>query len=104
MIEYHILKALGKNPAHTQRSLARTLNVSVGKVNYVLSGLIDQGIIRARKLRNHPERIRWQYVLTPKGIKEKMRITRQYLRRRLKEYRELRKEIDTLQKEVEDER
>lgn len=98
--DYHILKEIEKNPSHTQRSLAEKLDISLGKVNFVISGLIEKGIIKAKKLRNHPDKIRWQYILTPEGIKEKVTITRQYMERRLKEFELLKAEIAELEKEV----
>lgn len=101
MIEYKIIKELSENPRHTQRSLAQKLDVSLGKINYVLSGLAGKGIIKAKKLRDHPERIRWQYNLTPKGVKEKARITKRYLESRLLEFNAMQVEIEELRKEVE---
>lgn len=100
MIEYKVIREIEHNPSHTQRSLAEKLDISLGKVNYVLAGLIGKGIIRAKKLKNHPDKIRWQYILTPAGVKEKIRITHQYLQRRLKEYEDIRREIALLEKEV----
>jgi len=99
-IEYQVLRELEQNPSHTQRTLAEALQVSLGKVNYVLAGLIGKGIVKTRKLRNHPEQIRWRYVLTPKGIREKVRITGDYLARRMAEYCRLREEIEALRREV----
>jgi EPS-associated MarR family transcriptional regulator len=100
VIEYKIIKEIEANPSHTQRSLARKLGVSLGKMNYVLSGLIDKGIIKAGKLASHPESIRWNYLLTPQGIEEKLQITRRYLKKRLEEFDTLKKEIELLQEEV----
>lgn len=100
MIEYKLIRELEKNPNHTQRSLAGTLNVSLGKANYVLAGLVEKGLIRAKRLRNHPGRIKWQYVLTPKGMKEKLRITRTYLRTRMYEFDRIGREIAELKQEV----
>jgi EPS-associated MarR family transcriptional regulator len=102
MIEYRILKELQDNPAHTQRSLADRLDVSLGKINYVLSGLANKGLIKARKLKNKPGQIRWQYILTPQGISEKIRITRSYLRRRVWEFETICRELEVLEKEVGD--
>jgi EPS-associated MarR family transcriptional regulator len=99
-IEYQVLREIEQNPSHTQRTLAEALQVSLGKVNYVLAGLIGKGIVKARKLGNHPEQIRWRYVLTPKGIREKVRITGDYLARRMAEYDRLRQEIEALRQEV----
>jgi len=103
MIEYKVLKEIELNPRHTQRSLAVTLGVSLGKLNYILSGLIHKGMVKARKLKNQPDSIRWQYLLTPEGIQEKIRITRNYLIQRKKEYIALKYEIAELEKEVSEE-
>jgi MarR family transcriptional regulator, temperature-dependent positive regulator of motility len=100
MIEYKVIKEIEHNPSHTQRSLAEKLDISLGKANYVLAGLIEKGIVKAKKLKNNPYKIRWQYILTPQGMKEKFKITQQYLKRRKKEYEEIQKEIVQLQEEV----
>jgi EPS-associated MarR family transcriptional regulator len=100
MIEYKIIKEIEINPSHTQRTLAQKLNVSLGKVNYVLCGLIEKGIIKAKKLKNNPQKIRWQYLLTPKGINEKIKITKQYLEKRMNEYEEICRELEELKKEI----
>jgi EPS-associated MarR family transcriptional regulator len=100
MIEYKVIKELEENPSHTQRSLAQKLNVSLGKVNYILSGLVEKGLIRAKKLKNNPDKIRWQYLLTPQGMKEKINITSEYLSKRMKEFEQIQQEIEELKKEV----
>jgi MarR family transcriptional regulator, temperature-dependent positive regulator of motility len=100
MNEYKVLKEIERNPLHTQRSLAEKLNVSLGKINFIISGLVEKGIIKAKKLKNHPDKIRWQYILTPEGITEKLRITKEYLVRRTEEYENLKSEIQELQEEV----
>jgi MarR family transcriptional regulator, temperature-dependent positive regulator of motility len=100
MIEYKLIRELDRNPYHTQRTLASTLDISLGKANYVLAGLIEKGIIKARKLRNHPDNIRWKYILTPKGIREKIRITQNYLHARLEEFNRIGLEIEELEHEV----
>jgi EPS-associated MarR family transcriptional regulator len=100
MIEYKLIRELDKNPYHTQRTLASSLDISLGKANYVLAGLIQKGIIKARKLKNNPDNIRWKYILTPKGIREKIRIAQNYLHTRLKEFDLIRREIEELKNEV----
>jgi MarR family transcriptional regulator, temperature-dependent positive regulator of motility len=100
MIEYKVIKEIEKNPSHTQRSLAEKLDISLGKANYVLAGLIEKGIVKAKKIKNNPYKIRWQYMLTREGVKEKFRITRQFLKRRIREYEEIQKEIAQLREEV----
>jgi len=66
----------------------------------MLTGLREKGYIKAKKLVNAPGTIRWNYILTPKGAKEKARITRDYLDKRLKEFEKLKTEINILKKEV----
>ena len=100
MIEYKLIRELEQNPLHTQRSLAEKLNISLGKANYLLAGFVEKGIIKAKRLKNHPEKIRWQYILTAKGLKEKVRITRNYFNRRLKEFDKIKVEISELRQEI----
>jgi len=98
--EYHIIREIELNPGHTQRSLAQVLEISLGKANYLIAGLIEKGIIKTRKLRTEPGKIRWRYILTPKGMREKVRITREYLQKRVDEYNHLQEEIEQLQEEA----
>lgn len=101
MIEYRVIRELERNPLQTQRELAKKLEVSLGKINYVLSGLVEKGIIKIKKLKNHPEKIRFKYILPPEGIREKIRITKRYLKKRMEEYEEIRREIEELKRELE---
>ena len=100
MIEYKLLKEIEQNPVLSQRTLAEKLNVSLGKINYVLSGLINKGLIKAQRLKTDPKNIRWSYLLTPKGISEKIIITRHYLDKRLQEFDKIQVEIAELKKEI----
>jgi EPS-associated MarR family transcriptional regulator len=100
MIEYKLLKEIEQNPSATQRTLAENLDVSLGKINYVLTGLIKKGIVKARKLKNDPQNIHWSYLLTSKGFKEKIKITKAYLDKRLVEYGEIEREIGELKRDV----
>lgn len=103
MIDYKLIREIQDNPAHTQRSLARKLDISLGKVNYVLTGLTEKGLIQAKKIKNHPGQIRWQYHLTPKGLKAKVRIAKKYLIQRMKEFDIIQQEITELNNEVNEE-
>lgn len=100
MIEYKIIKEIEQNPLHTQRSLARHLGVSLGKINYVLTELTQKGLISAKCHKKNPGGGRWQYILTPKGLREKIAMTRHYLERRLHEYNQISAEIKDLKKEI----
>ena len=90
-IRYRLLSYLAEHPDATQRELARQLGVSVGKVNYSLKSLVAQGWVNC----DHH-----LYVLTPKGVAEKVKVTSAFLRCKLDEYEQLRKEIARLRSEV----
>jgi EPS-associated MarR family transcriptional regulator len=100
MIEYKLLREIEQNPSATQRTLAENLDVSLGKINYVLAGLVKKGIVKARKLKNDPQNIRWSYLLTPKGIREKIKITKAYFDKRVVEFDEIGREIAELRKDI----
>jgi EPS-associated MarR family transcriptional regulator len=97
---YRLLKYLADHPEASQRDVARELGISLGKVNYCLKALIGKGWIKARNFRNSRNKSAYVYVLTPKGIEEKLDVTRAFLRRKVAEYDTLVKEIETLTAEV----
>ena len=66
--------------------LSRKLGLSLGSVNYVLSNLVDAGYIRAKRFKNSKNKIAYIYILTPAGIKSRMQLSRDFLKRKLDEY------------------
>ena len=99
-IHLKVLRHIEENPEITQRELASELGVSLGKANYCLKALIDKGFIKARNFSNSNNKRAYLYKLTPTGIEAKARISVNYLRRKMQEYEQLKKEIDQLQDEV----
>lgn len=99
-VRYKLLKILDDNPEATQRELAQELGVSVGKVNYCLTALIEKGLIKANNFKNSKNKRAYAYLLTPRGIEEKAMITVRFLKRKMDEYELLRREIEQLKKEV----
>ena len=99
-VSYRLIKILEENPEISQRELAQEMGISLGKVNYCLKGLMEKGIIKVNNFKNSNNKLAYAYLLTPKGIEEKSRITARYLKRRLKEYEELKQEIEMLKEEV----
>ena len=97
-LEYKILKNIEANPSLTQRQLAKELDVSLGKVNYVIRALLDIGWVKIDNFRKSDNKIGYLYLLTPEGIVNKAIITQQFLQRKKEEYDHLKKEIDELQK------
>jgi EPS-associated MarR family transcriptional regulator len=94
VIEYKIIKQLENNTEHTQRTLAAELGVSLGRINYLLAGFSKIGLIQAKKVKDHHDKIRWRYYLTPKGVKEKFRLAKMYLERLDKEYEMVREDAN----------
>ena len=97
---YRLLKILADRPDITQRTLARDLGISLGKVNYCLKALIEKGWVKADNFRRNPDRRVYAYLLTPRGVEEKARVTVRFLRRKMAEYDALRSEIERLRGEV----
>jgi EPS-associated MarR family transcriptional regulator len=99
-IRYRLLKALERNPHCSQRELARELGVSLGKVNYCLRAIMSRGWVKVDDFRNDPDKRRYAYYLTPKGLEEKARVALRFLKKRMQEYEEIRREIDELRRET----
>ncbi len=98
---YKILRLLEANPQMSQRDLARELSISLGKVNYCLQALIDKGLVKANNFRRSTNKVAYAYLLTPRGIEEKAKVTAQFLMRKVAEYEALEKEIEQLRNYVE---
>lgn len=97
---YKILKRLEQEPEITQRALAKDLGVSLGRMNYCLKALIEKGLVKANNFRNSQNKNAYAYLLTPKGMEEKTKLTLFFLRCKIAEYEGLRKEIEHLEQEV----
>ena len=91
---FKILRKIKKNPESTQRELAETLGFSLGKLNYCLRALRIKGLIKIKNFSNNPNKINYIYVLTPKGISEKTELTLSFMKRKMREYDELKGEME----------
>ena len=90
---FQTLRKINKNPNQSQRDLAEQLGFSLGKLNYCLKALKAKGLIKMNNFNNNKNKINYIYVLTPKGISEKTKLTINFMKRKMKEYDELRKEL-----------
>jgi EPS-associated MarR family transcriptional regulator len=98
--QFELLRLLEARKEFSQREVASSLGISLGKVNYCLRALISKGFVKAENYRNSKNKMAYFYVLTPSGISAKADLTRQFLARKVREYEELRQEIDRLQQET----
>lgn len=80
----------------SQPSLAKELGLSVGKVNYVLKALIQKGFIKVENFANSKQKKNYKYLLTKKGIEEKIKLTEKFIERKKQEYEELQKELENM--------
>ena len=99
-IHYKILNVLQDNPQISQRGLAKELGVSLGKANYCLRALIGRGWVKARNFQKSDNKKAYAYLLTPKGIEEKARVTVRFLKYKINEYETLKREISQMRQEV----
>lgn len=97
---YRLLKLLENKPDLTQRDLAKSMGISLGKVNFCLRALVEKGLVKAGNFRNSDNKKGYAYLLTPKGIEEKARVTLHFLQRKQHEYEAIRVEIESLRREV----
>lgn len=98
---FELLRLLDGQQQLSQREVASSLGMSIGKVNYCLKALIEKGLVKAENYRNSSNKLAYLYLLTPAGMTAKAEMTRQFLARKMKEYDALRLEIDRLRKESE---
>ena len=90
----NLLRNISKNPRVSQRKLANDLGFSLGKLNYCLKALKDKGLIKIQNFKKNPKKLNYIYLLTPKGISEKTKLTLNFMKRKMKEYDELKKEME----------
>ena len=102
-IRYRLLKILSQNSNLSQRDMATKMGVSLGKVNYCLAEFAKKGIIKINRFKDSTNKFKYIYVLTPHGIDTKASITIDFLKSKLSEYDEIRKQINELKLEVDDE-
>ena len=90
---FNILRKIQKKPNSSQRELAKELGFSLGKLNYCLKGLQNKGLIKIQNFKKNPKKINYLYILTPKGISTKTRLTINFMKRKIQEYDQLKLEI-----------
>ena len=95
---FNILRKIHKNANLSQRDLSSQLGYSLGKVNYCLESLKQKGLIKINNFRKNPNKSNYLYILTPRGISEKTKITLSFMKERIKEYDELKNELSTHKK------
>ena len=91
---FNILRKVKSKPNLSQRELARELGFSLGKLNYCLNALKNKGLVKIKNFKNNPNKLVYAYILTPKGISTKTKLTLNFMQRKMEEYDELKSEIN----------
>ena len=94
-----VMRLLSQNPEMSTRQIADTIGISNGSAYYVLKALVDKGFVKLDNFKKNPRKRQYAYLLTPKGVLEKSRLTRGFIERKHQEYAALRAEIEALEKE-----
>ena len=92
--EFNLMRSLNKNPKYSQRELADDLGFSLGKLNYCLKALQKKGLVKINNFKKNKNKINYIYLLTPKGIAAKTKLTINFMKKKMKEYDELKNEIN----------
>ncbi len=97
--DLNILRKIEKSKNITQRTMAKELGISLGKLNYCLKALKNKGLVKINNFKKNKNRFNpksknnYFYILTPEGISQKTKLTLNFMKRSLKEYDELQSEI-----------
>lgn len=97
---YRLLRLVAVKPGASQRDFAQELGISLGKVNYCLRALIRTGCIKVTNFTNSQNKAAYLYLLTPRGVEEKAKLTARFLQTKMQEYERLRLEIEQIREEV----
>jgi len=90
---FKVLREVEKNPKISQRKLAENVNFSLGKINYCLNALKNKGLVKMKNFKNNKKKIGYAYILTTKGLSKKTNMAINFLKRKMKEYDKIKKEI-----------
>ena len=90
---FEVLRKINNRPNSTQRELAKELGFSLGKLNYCLKALKNKGLVKIENFTKNPNKLNYIYVLTPKGISKKTKLTINFMKKKMKEYDDLKKDL-----------
>ena len=98
--KFRVFQIIDENPHMTTREIAQKVGISNGSAYYLLTSLIDMGFVKLSNFKDSPQKMKYSYLLTPKGIREKSLITSKFLVRKKQEYELLKKEITKLERDI----
>jgi len=91
---FEILRKISKKPEASQRELAEELGFSLGKLNYCIKELQNKGLIKIKNFNKNKKKINYLYILTPQGLSSKTKLAINFMKKKMKEYDDLKAEIN----------
>ena len=92
--QFEVMRKIQNTPDSSQREMAEDLGFSLGKLNYCLRALQEKGLVKIRNFKKNPKKLNYVYALTPKGIAIKTKLTINFMKRKMAEYDQLKKELN----------
>ena len=99
-IRSRVMRLISEKPEMSSREVADAVGISNGSAYYVLTALVEKGLVKLENFKKNPHKGRYAYLLTPKGIREKSILTHNFIELKRKEYENLRKEIEAMEEEA----
>ena len=99
-IRLQVMRLISQNPEMSTRQVAGAVGISNGSAYYVLTALVEKGLVKLGNFRKNPRKGQYAYILTPKGIREKSLLTHNFIERKREEFEVLRSEIKALEEEA----
>ncbi len=99
-IKLKVMRLISEIPEMSSRQVADAVGISNGSAYYVLTALVEKGLVKLENFKKNPKKGRYAYLLTPKGIREKSILTHNFIERKREEYENLKKEIEALEEEA----
>ena len=91
--QFELLRKIENKPTSSQRELAEELGFSLGKLNYCLNELKKKGLIKVKNFKKSKKKLSYLYMLTPSGFTMKKNLTINFMKKKMREYDELKAEI-----------
>ena len=81
--QFEILSKIQKKPTSSQRELAKDLSFILSKLNYCLKALKKKGFVKIQNFNKKKDKLKYfqQYVITPKGVSERTRLTINFMKK-----------------------
>ena len=99
--QFEVLRKIQKTPNSSQRKIAEELGFSLGKLNYCIKALQKKGLVKIQNFKKQKNKIKYlRYVITPKGLAERTKLTVNFMQKKMAEYDQLRKELKDIEKNV----